>query len=46
MKLFANVCVEGTRLLKFCRDNELKQFLRAPTHKDGHLLDLGLINIV
>ena len=31
--------------MKFCPENGFRQLVKAPTHKDGHLLDLGLTDM-
>ena len=33
LKFSASVSVEGTRLLKFCREHGFRQLVKAPTHK-------------
>ena len=42
----ANVCVEGTRLFRFCQENGFRQLVKEATHEAGHLLDLGLTDMV
>ena len=45
LKFSSHVSVEGTRLLRFCRENGFRQVVKAPTHEAGHLLDLGLTDM-
>ena len=45
LKHYSGVSVEGTSLYRFCAANGLKQFVKGPTHKDGHLLDLVISDL-
>ena len=41
----SGVSVEGTSLYRFCTTNGLKQFVRDPTHRAGHTLDLVITDL-
>ena len=46
LKFSSSVSMEGTRLYRFCQDNGFRQLVKEPTHEAGHLLDLGLTDLV
>ena len=46
LKFSHSVSVEGSRLFGFCWENGFRQMVKQPTHKDGHLLDLGITDMI
>ena len=46
LKVSSSVSLEGSRLFKFCTENDFRQLVKEPTHKVGQLLHFGLTDIV